>query len=58
MLIGTPGPHGRTILWLYIRRLALRCLLVYGRQPYQHTLDGTEALHSTETGRVVEHCVE
>jgi aquaglyceroporin related protein len=29
ILIVAAGSHGCTILWLYIRRLALRCLLVY-----------------------------
>ncbi len=48
ILIIVAGSNGRAFLWLFIWGLALRCFLVHGRQPNQHTLDGAKTFPSTE----------
>ncbi len=49
------GSDGRPILRLHFRRLAVRCLLVHWRKPYQHTCTWFDEIYEADKGSVVQH---
>jgi aquaglyceroporin related protein len=48
--------NGCSLLWLHLRRLALRYVPLHRREPDQYSMDGTEASAPSNPCRVVKHC--
>jgi hypothetical protein len=50
------GTHGSAFLWLHLRRMVVRYVPLYWREPHQHSMGRSRASDSPNTREVVYPC--